>query len=182
MKSLFASMTLAICCLMSPGAFAELKAGTAAQTLSAIHPDFNRGVWYLTNYQLPTVIPVCSDIQIEKINKKKFVFTWKGQKYSTKLDKHTKRAGYSMQDALGHYFGDKCDSKKMKSLSKKDKEGIKQGRALVGMSKDGVLFAMGRPPFHVNPDLDVQTWMYWRNKFARTAIEFDEKGKVVNIR
>jgi len=70
----------------------------------------------------------------------------------------------------------------MKSLSKIDQEGIASGRAQADMTREGVLFAMGRPPFHANPSLDAPEWLYWRNRFVRTAVQFDEKGIVINIR
>jgi hypothetical protein len=50
------------------------------------------------------------------------------------------------------------------------------------MSKEGILFAMGRPPQHANPTLDSSSWLYWQNRFGKTAIEFDGKGKVSSIR
>jgi outer membrane protein assembly factor BamE (lipoprotein component of BamABCDE complex) len=67
-------------------------------------------------------------------------------------------------------------------LSKIDQDGIAAGRAQVGMTRQGVLYAMGRPPFHANPSLDSSEWMYWRNRFGKTAVQFDESGKVTNVR
>ena len=50
------------------------------------------------------------------------------------------------------------------------------------MTKEGILFTMGRPPIHANPSLDTNTWMYWANKWGRKAIDFDDKGIVKAIR
>ena len=74
------------------------------------------------------------------------------------------------------------EESKVVALKKALQEGIASGRAQVGMSREGVLLAMGRPPFHANPSLDVPEWMYWRNRFARVAVQFDDKGKVINVR
>lgn len=80
------------------------------------------------------------------------------------------------------FFGPKCDEAKLKSLSRLDKDGIKAGAPRVGMSKDGVLFAMGRPPEHATPSLESTYWLYWRNRFGKIGVEFDNKGKVTQIK
>lgn len=67
-------------------------------------------------------------------------------------------------------------------LSPKDRKGIKQGNALIGMSKEGVRIALGYPARHRTPSLDSNTWIYWKNRRATTAIEFGGNGKVKNIR
>jgi len=110
------------------------------------------------------------------------VFNWKGVEYTFKYDGHTKKAGIPFEQSVNTYFGAKCDKTKMARLSKLDKEGIRLGRAKVGMSREGILFAMGRPPYHANPDLDAPSWLYWMNRYNKTAIEFDEKGKVSAVR
>jgi hypothetical protein len=159
---------------------ADIKEGDKLQTLSNLHPD--KQAIHSINYQLPSRIPVCSDVTVKKVSKGAMVFDYSGAEYEFVLDKHTKGADISLQQAAQTYFGPKCDDAKMKSLNKLDQEGIASGRAQVGMTREGVLLAMGRPPFHANPSLEVSEWMYWRNRFARIAVQFDDKGKVVNIR
>jgi hypothetical protein len=70
----------------------------------------------------------------------------------------------------------------MKSLGKEDQEGIRSGHPQVGMTRSGVLFAMGRPPVHANPDLNAAEWTYWRNRYGRMIVSFDGDGKVSGIR
>ncbi len=167
---------------IAPAGAAEIKAGDQLQTLSVLHPDENKREIQSINYQLAGRIPVCSDITVKKINKKAMVFTYDDKEYKFAWEKHTKGAGVSLQEAAQAFFGPKCDQAKIKSLSKIDQEGIANGRAQVGMTRQGVLYAMGRPPFHANPNLDSSEWMYWRNRFGKTAVQFDESGKVTNIR
>jgi outer membrane protein assembly factor BamE (lipoprotein component of BamABCDE complex) len=50
------------------------------------------------------------------------------------------------------------------------------------MTRQGLIYAMGRPPIHANPNLDSDTWMYWLNRFKRQAIDFDDNGLVEEIR
>jgi len=159
---------------------ADIKEGDTLQTLSNLHPDKQEIL--SINYQLPSKIPVCANVTVKKVSKGAMVFDYEGSEYQFVLDKHTKGADISLQQAAQAYFGPKCDEAKMKSMSKVDQEGIASGRAQVGMTREGVMLAMGRPPFHANPSLDVPEWMYWRNRFARVAVQFDDKGKVTNVR
>jgi len=111
------------------------------------------------------------------------VFEYNGQEFELAYDGFTKGAGVSFQQAVeGLYFGKACDKAKMQKLSAVDQEGIRTGRPQVGMSRDGVLFAMGRPPIHANPDLKAPEWRYWKNRFATEVVAFDAKGKVSAIR
>jgi hypothetical protein len=67
-------------------------------------------------------------------------------------------------------------------MSKAEKECVRTGEIVAGISKDAVLVAYGYPPTHQTPTLKEPTWMYWRNRFGRRAISFDAKDKVSGIR
>ena len=179
------ALTAFIAILTSPGLYAselEIQNGDKLQTLTNLHPDSQNRRLYAINYQQPGLIPMCAEVLVKKIKTKVMIFEYQGLEYEYVWDGHTKKAGISLQNNLNNYFGKKCDAAAVKKLSKIDQEGIRTGQAKIGMSKKGITFAMGRPPFHANPDLNVSTWMYWRNKFARQAIDFDAQGKLVNIR
>ena len=183
MKKLFLFFAIVMVLGINSVVAEEIKKGDKLQTLSNIHPDMGKNVWYTMNYQLPGLIPICEEIEVVKVKSKKMIFKWKGQEFTAVFDKHTrKKAGKSFQEALAPFFGPKCDEEKLAALDEKDQGGVKKGTAAIGMTKEGVLLAMGRPPFHVNPDLEVDSWTYWRNRFARKVISFDEDGKVVEIR
>jgi hypothetical protein len=66
-------------------------------------------------------------------------------------------------------------------FSKTDLEGIKSGKALKGMTKNGVQTALGYPATHKTPSLEANTWYYWTDRFIRMAVNFDENGKVSSI-
>ena len=174
-------LSLALLFLMQP-VYADIKAGDRLVTLSNLHPDLNKSLLYTMNYQQPGLIGVCEQIEVVKVKRKKMTFLWKGREFDIVYEKHTKKAGVSFQESLSDYFGPACDQSKLKSLSKIDRQGVKEGQAKVGMSKAGVLMAMGRPPHHANPDLDAGEWMYWLNRFKRKAIEFDSNGIVTRVR
>ena len=168
-------------CVVMPS-FADIQKGDKVQTIANLHPDMQRKVLYTLNYQLPGLIPVCSEITVVKASRKGAVVQYNGQEFEIAYDGFTKGAGVSFQQALESiYFGKACDKAKMQKLGKADQDGIKSGQPKVGMTRDGVLFAMGRPPFHANPDLTASEWRYWRNRFSQMVITFGDDGKVASI-
>jgi hypothetical protein len=172
-----------IVALVAAPAFADVKVGQSYQTRVNLHADGNRKTLFSMNYQLGGgMIPVCSDVKITKVKKKYIQFTWQDALYTLKYDGHTKKAGITLQNFADDWFAEKCDKSKMATLSKLDKQGIASGEPIVGMTKQGIIYAMGRPPYHATPSTDALTWMYWMNRYKRKAIEFDAKGKVINIR
>jgi hypothetical protein len=66
-------------------------------------------------------------------------------------------------------------------LSDVDRQGIEAGKALVGMSKQGVEIALGYPARHRTPSLDDNRWTYWKGRHDNYVVEFDSDGKVVRI-
>ncbi|MBN1905695.1 MAG: outer membrane protein assembly factor BamE [Deltaproteobacteria bacterium] len=69
----------------------------------------------------------------------------------------------------------------LSKLSEKDLKGIKEGVASAGMTKDGVMMALGYPATHRTPSLESNTWVYWSNRFKTIAVTFDDKGIVTAI-
>jgi hypothetical protein len=66
-------------------------------------------------------------------------------------------------------------------LSDVDRQGIEAGKALVGMSKEGVKIALGYPARHRTLSLEDNRWTYWRGRHDTYVVEFDNSGKVVRI-
>lgn len=182
MKKYISLFPLIAICFVSSLAFGEIKKGDKLQTIINLHPDMNKRLIYSMNYQLPGLIPVCSDITILKVKKKVITFEWEGMGYTLKWDKHTKGAGVSLMKAAEGFFGPSCDKKKIDRMSKVDIDGIRSGQPKVGMTRDGVLIAMGRPPYHANPSLDSYSYTYWKNRFATRVVEFNDKNIVSNVR
>jgi hypothetical protein len=70
---------------------------------------------------------------------------------------------------------------KLDSFSEIDRKGIQEGKAYVGMTKEGVRIALGYPAAHKTPLLENNTWYYSTNRFKSIAIEFDGNGKVRSV-
>lgn len=86
---------------------------------------------------------------------------------------------------LGHVFVKDLGQVKARYavLSEKDKDGIYEGVVKLGMSKAGILMALGYPPEYViaNP-LKAKEWIYWRNRIQKTYITFNRQGRVAHIK
>ena len=66
-------------------------------------------------------------------------------------------------------------------LNDADRAGIKAGKALVGMTKQGVLIALGYPAKHHTQSLEENRWSYWENRRTKYTVEFDDSGKVIRV-
>jgi hypothetical protein len=182
-RSQFIALILLACFASLVGAQEnKIKAGDTLQLLSNLHPDNNKRLLYTLNYQQPGLMKVCEEIKVVKVKRKSMKFDYRGTRYEIAYEGYTKEAGKSFQSALRTYFGEKCDRAKIETLSDIDKEGIESGIPKLGMSKDGILFAMGRPPIHATPWLKDDYWLYWRNRFGKQGIRFDAEGKVIEIK
>ena len=160
----------------------SFEKGSRLHLLVNLHPDNRKRLIYSVNYQLPGLMPVCSEVIIKKKKNKKLVFIYKELEYTFLFDGHTKETGIGFDRYLSHFFGLDCQESQIRTMSDVDQEGIRLGQPKLGMTKKGILIAMGRPPIHANPDIDAPVWYYWVNRFKRKAIEFDDNGQVSNIR
>ena len=83
---------------------------------------------------------------------------------------------------LLRFFGSACDPTVVEQLNEADQTGIRSGVASPGMTRQGVIYAIGYPPRHVNPSVESGNWTYWRHRFDRFIVEFDDEGIVTGIR
>lgn len=93
---------------------------------------------------------------------------------------HEKRLGISVDEYEELILSPQPVS--LKGFSAIDLKGIKKGKAYKGMTKKGVMTALGYPAAHETPSLDDNQWKYWRNRFRTVVVEFNSKGRVVNVR
>jgi len=150
-------------------------------TLVNLHPDNVRSRLYAVNYQQAGLIPVCSQVELLELKRK--VLRFRVIKTNRAYDYiNHKAAAEPFADHLRRFFGPDCPAEEITALSEIDQQGVRRGQALMGMSKRGVAIAIGYPPRHVTPDLDLDGWMYWKNRFNRVRITFDENGYVSEIR
>jgi len=156
-----------------------LETNQPIYTLVNLHPDPNNNRMYSVNYQLAGFIPRCTKVHIQAFNGKVLTFNDAVDEQVYTLIKHGSPPDFPRY--LNKYFGTDCDNEKVNTLSAIDQKGTEKGEALIGMSKDGVVLAIGYPPEHKTPSLNNNRWMYWFNRWNRFAVEFDSNGLVSNI-
>ena len=146
--------------------------GPTVYNLTVLHPDTARSLMYSTNYQQGGLIPICSKITVVSRDAKQAVLEVDGKRWRYVYDKYLRE---THDQHFARYFGAQCDPGE--GLSAKDLEGIKAGKALEGMTRAGVIKAMGYPPPHGTKDMAGAQWKYWKSRYSSVVITFD--GDVV---
>ena len=146
-----------------------IEGETLVYTLTNLHPDDQRSLAYSLNYQQDGLIPVCTQVNIDSVNQRELRFTVgaTGRQYRYLFTRHLRDA---IDMHMNRYFGPNCPD--LTALSEADRSGIQQGQVFQGMSKQGVILAIGYPPEHQTPSLDADQWSYWRNSHRRFQVYF----------
>ena len=183
-KLMFAALALALLVMAPATASAEEDVrsliGRTAYTLTNLHPDEGRARLYSANYLQSGLIPVCSKVVIEDMTHKKMRFTVIKTGRSYTFYDHKSNLG-PFHVLLGRYFGSTCDPDAVKKLSEIDRKGILHGRAYPGMTRQGVIYAIGYPPEHETATLEMPRWKYWISRYNTLVLYFGEDGKVSSI-
>lgn len=181
-RLLLAAIVTATATLITTGPVAAMEpdemVGKEVYTLTNLRPDEQNQRLYTVNYQQPGRIKICTKVKIEKISRKKMIFRLadSGRKYE--YINHRKSTPEGFDANIKKYFGPECPQAEIDSLSAVDREGIKKGFTKAGMTRRGVILAIGYPPEHVTPDLEYDDWAYWMNKFVTRRLVFGSDGKV----
>lgn len=146
-------------------------------TQTNLHPDIRRSRLSTVNFLQEGLIPRCTEVSVIDVGRKRFTFIASGVEYN--LLKYGKTASFG--DAILKYFGPTCSKDATNNFSAVDSKGLRQGRVLVGMSKEAVILAVGYPPEWATPDLSHYKWKYWVSKFNTIDVIFNTSGFVSSI-
>jgi hypothetical protein len=152
----------------------RLTRGSTAVTLVNLHAT--KKMLSAVNRQGEELIPVCSQVKIEALGRKRMSFRVGGSPDLYRYDYHG-AAAESFDRHLARYFGVQCPRERIEQLSSLDRRGIEDGKPYLGMSKEGITIAMGYPPMHKTPSLQDNVWRYWRGRRG-IAINFDSSGQM----
>ncbi len=123
------------------------------------------------------ILPYGSVVRVEPKGK---TFNLIDEKSGEKINVIAKRS-YLAGKSLSDYF-DLILSKtpvRYSNISAIDSKGISEGKAHKGMSKNGIMIALGYPCPHRTSSPDADTWIYWTNRYRSFAVTF-ESGLVVS--
>jgi hypothetical protein len=126
------------------------------------------------------IVPAGTEIKIVKHGSRGFVFTYDGGSKKVTFEFQKKRMGMSMDEYIELITSPEPVS--YSGLSNQDKKGIADGKAYKGMTREGVMIALGYPAAHKTPSLESNTWIYWANRFRTIGVDFNDQGKVANVR
>ncbi len=152
-----------------------------------IHTQYASGVYNASyaNYTDPgaghTVFPPNTKLRVVDTSRKsiEFLADWQGGQAKIVFEYHEPRMGMPVTQYLELITSPTPVS--LDGLSELDRKGIGTGQALLGMSKEGVLAALGYPARHKTPSLESPSWIYWTNRFKSRRVDFDSSGKVVGV-
>ena len=161
--------------------FGRLFATGEGYTLVNLHPDESTRRLSAENFQGAGLLPRCSRVEFTRWSgtEMRFRVVSTGREYT--YEDHP-NAVVLFDEHLGRYFSDSCDAMLVEDLSELDRQGVKQGRAMPGMTKKATLLAIGFPTFSKTPSLLMAEWNYQKTSDKGFVVVFDEKGQVSEIR
>ncbi|MDD2724159.1 MAG: hypothetical protein PHH59_09095 [Methylovulum sp.] len=139
---------------------------------------YQKNVYPTTNYQVGIRIPVNTQIKLLEMGSKTIDIEVgnPGQKIVVKnIENHT---GDTIQQAFSKLFA--RQKVNLVQFSALEKEHIDSGTVAVGMGKKAVTTAIGYPPITRTPDINGNSWVFWRNRYNTFMVNF-KGGKVSDI-
>lgn len=129
-----------------------------------------------TNYHKGELIPLGSKVTLISADDKAISFVCKGETLTIWKTKHT-QVGMGVVKSRTFGASNPLTSDAFKTLSEAQRDAVKNGRVVAGMTKAAVLMAYGYPPEHKTPSTERNCWYYWFDKFRTQSVTFVE-GKV----
>lgn len=125
------------------------------------------------------IIPAGTPLIIKKKSRKEIVFLTQKDNLLIEFEYHEPRMGMEVDKYLDLITAPEPVS--LSKFSKEDRKGIEEGKAYAGMTREGVLTALGYPAQHRTPSLNSGTWIYWTNRFGTLSVDFNAKGRVTKV-
>ncbi len=113
------------------------------------------------------MIPACTPVLVRRARGREIIFDAAGTRYRYVIHRASR---LPVQTHLQHYFGTQCP--KMDQMSAVDRQGVQTGLPAIGMSRAGVIAALGYPPDHETPDLNMPAWTFWGSS-GRVVVHFN---------
>jgi len=129
-----------------------------------------RGRIVSVNYQANALVPVCTPVRIDRIRGREIRFTnlQNGARYQ--FIRH-RASRMPIEQHAQRLFGGGCPD--IGAMSDADQAGIANGEVYQGMSRQGVVMAMGFPPEHRTASTAGQdVWTYWRTNMHSIEVYF----------
>ena len=142
-------------------------------------------IWYestekiLPMYHKGDMLPVGTKVKILRCSNSRIKFITDDDREFI-LVNAVKYSTIGLKEFLDQYFSETnvlSENGPFYAFSQIEQENIKNGSITPGMSKEAVLMAYGYPPSHATHNISSNTWFYWKSKFKRLAVYF-QNGKL----
>ncbi len=157
-----------------------VEGGQQTYLLTNLHPDARGRILSLNYTGAPgaQLLRMCTPVTLDRVAARQIIFTDQTtrQRYRYTLHRSTRTP---IDQHVARYFGTGCPN--MATMSPEDQSGIQQGQVFQGMTKQGVILALGYPPEHRTPTLEEDVWRYWGNRSNAYEVYFTG-GLVSGIR
>jgi hypothetical protein len=131
-----------------------------------------------TNYRKGILIPINTAITLENMTTGDTYVRLVDSGQVLRIENVAKHTGDDMQTAFDKIFA--ATKVNLSRFPAAQRDAIKAGRVIKGMSRKAVLAAIGYPPITETPTLDSNDWTYWAHRFNRFIVHF-KNDKVDNI-
>jgi hypothetical protein len=152
-----------------------------------LHADMQFNKVSSVNYQLQGgLLPWGTEVRVIRVNRNNLLFEVlnSGRRYHYEFYRKTRRS-VPLVEHLERIFLESSEGiqKQVASLAELDKDGIYEGRVKPGMSREGVLIAIGYPPEFANRKalMTARQWSYWVSRYSRMVVSFGRDGRVTRI-
>lgn len=174
--ALFLTLLLSLSMFSHPAAAQTFKIAAntpKGQTLytqfTMYHEDYRHRT---TNYRKGILIPVNTQVKFVDAGRSSIVVKLPDG-YNLTVENVEKYSGEGIDGIFNRTFS--TQPVDLSRFGRKERRGIRAGRALPGMSKAAVIVAMGYPPQHETPSLKLNKWRYWQNRFNTFLVHFENE-------
>ena len=178
MRNIFQLITLAALAILSSCA-GEIDSRINQNYYTKFSLHHEKGHYFTTNYNRGMLLPVNSEVVIEKVNKKVIgvEILSSGERFTIiNVPKHTDE---NIDQAFNKIFSKAPLN--LSNFSALEKRNITEGKVENGMRKEAVIAAIGYPPKIKTPTLESNEWIYWTSRFDKISITFQD-GKVAGMK
>lgn len=144
------------------------RVGASYYTKFALQHE--KGHYYTTNYRKGILLPVNSQVMINKMSSKAIIFTVAKTGEEIQLINVPKHTNENIDEIFSKTFSKSPTN--LEKFSSLERGKISQGKIAKGMSKKAVIVAYGYPPYIKTPTLESNEWVYWTSRFDKVNVTF----------
>ena len=181
-RQFYIVFTLAVALLSNAPVDGAQKPGDLATKGEKLYTQFS--LYYekdhhiTTNYRKGVLVPINTEVEFVKASRKRITVRIPSYDVTVHFENEEDYSGEKIDGIFKRTFGRQPAN--ISGFTGAEQSSITKGTVAVGMSKDAVIKAMGYPPKHKTPTLNMDQWRYWKNRFDTMLVFFDN-GKVSSI-